>query len=222
MKMIGTVFFIFVIVCLQYTSGATSNQVQEISMGGRVVSLNYSMLSPSCANETLRLVSGLYDEIYSSLYQYHCSAKNETSGMCLVELFAQVPCENFETKCTNANGQFYTNQTRDDFSACYLISDGIDTTTLVSISNYPICAGASCNASEVENAFVETLSADATDGPMRDSISRACTIYNPLIENSSSTSNSCNRFIGGVITSNVIQFTLSIILTCSVINGNYV
>ena len=181
--MIRTVLYIFMASCLQYASGATRNQVQEISIGGRVVSLNYSMLSASCASETLRLVSATYIAVQTV---YNCEAKNETTGICSLDVYP----EGYEEKCKNAGGQFYTNQASEVLWKCYIQNSR--SITDVSISNYPMCAGASCNSSEVKTAFVETLSADASTGQIWSTLYTACSTFNPFLETSAS--GDCNLF----------------------------
>ena len=172
MKMIGTILYIF-IAWLRYVSVATATQTQEISLSGTVVSVDFSMLSASCANETLHLINNTYTLVQTS---YICSAKNDTVGVCSLDVYP----DEYESKCTIAGGQFYMNQTSEEFYKCFSYIDGVSSSLDFGISNYPICAGASCNFSEVKTAFYETLSADVYSGPISDSLSDACDLSGQL------------------------------------------
>ena len=182
MKMIGTILYIF-IAWLRYVSVATATQTQEILLRNSYVYVDYSMLSASCANETLHLISDMYELV---LTRTTCEG-NETGGVCSMDVYP----EEYETKCTDAGGQFYTNLTSMMSYSCF----DYDIMTDVALLSYPICAGASCNANEVKTAYNETLSVDAANGPISDSLSEACYLSDQLASTPASTSTQTQQIL---------------------------
>ena len=63
-----------------------------------------------------------------------------------------------------------------DFHRCLYHSNEIggDITTKISLTYYPICAGASCNVYELEAAVKETIAADLDDGVLGRQIRNIC------------------------------------------------
>jgi hypothetical protein len=184
MNTIGMVLYGFVIAfLLNDVSGEiiSDSQKQIVSiLNGHLLFLNYSMLSASCANESLQLISYTYD---INAYSHGCSAVNETEGA-ITECRLNIWTESYEKKCKKASGQFYTNQTEGLFYVCGNSNDEGITTFNIGISNYPFCAGISCNDSEVKAAFYETLSADAIRGPISSRLSSVCGSVTAQIETS--------------------------------------
>jgi hypothetical protein len=177
-----------IVACLQYLSGTTATQVQEVSFQGRLLLLNYSMLSASCANETLRLVNATYA---FSPPGYYCEEANPMEAMCLLSLSP----EEYGLNCENASGQFYLDQADFDPFQCTNVTDFRYSTFRVGVLNYPICAGVSCNLSELKTAVFATAMADGNNGPLRDSLYDGCDIEIP-IDGSSSPSGAYNRWNG--------------------------
>ena len=205
MKLFTRMYLTANIAYLQYVGGIPTTSVQSVTIQGNVLLLNFSLLSASCANETLHLVNETYDIGCIT----NCRAENRTMGNCYVECSS----DTYQTNCLQAGGQFYENQYEVEyggvFSKCFTTIDEKSSIVDVYISNYPICVGVSCNDSEVKTAFDTTVVADGLDGPIGDSVDNACDIAIPGLE--TTTSGGYNHFNGRVYSTIHCAFTILII-----------
>ena len=209
-------FFVVVMQYLLRHSSITRNS-NYWRAGGYVLLVNYSMLSASCANETLQLTHDTYPYFQKHLYESGHSCWGDSDGeinlttatTCAIQFDS--PLQAFKTNCTNAGGQYYKNQTSDDFFDCSTSYNGDKLYTVdMMVRNYPVCAGASCTVSEVKSAFDETIIADATRGPLGERLESICS-SNVFLPATSSTHNYFNS-------GDLICIPFLMMATCSFIN----
>ncbi len=177
--MIKKVCFV-VLACFQWMrySVATINIQQRPSAGGYYTLLvDFSMLSESCANETIDVISKSYSVGSGGFTGTSCYELNETYSKCdLIFVEYQSACE--------ANGGKYNSsiwaselENETIFYTCVSNSNGKFYTTDVSTRDYPFCTGISCTESEVRMAFDATILADANSGELRAIAENACRIH---------------------------------------------
>ena len=182
-----------VLACFQwlpYSAVATINIQQKPSARGYYTLLvDFSMLSESCANETIDLISKSY--AIGNGGGFSCSELNDTYSKCELGFYDN----EYQGACDANGGKFnssiWTPLGDTVFYTCVRNSNGKFYTTDVSTRDYPFCAGISCNESEIQMAYNATILADASSGELRALAERQCDI-NPFGK-----SIAYNRYDGG-------------------------
>ena len=131
------------------------------------------MLNASCDNETLKLIPDAYG--LPGPATFTCSEVNRTAKTCTINFASGNP--GFGKNCLDAGGNYYINQTSNNFYSCISNNEGELSTTDVMIVDYPICVGASCTDSDVILALDQTISADAKNGPLYVEIQMMCNLH---------------------------------------------
>ena len=126
-------------------------------------------LSASCASETEDLIDTVAD-IFVFSSSSICSPINKTARTCTIEVYTIVN----EFTCNISGGQFYDNYTEPNFSQCANIYNDYTLITDIGLLSYPICVGASCNASEVTLVLDRLILADVDYGQLDSHIAFIC------------------------------------------------
>ena len=171
--------FLIVWACVQLVPlSVDSRSIQQKPSSGEypynTLLVDFSMLSESCANETIDVIRKL--DLLS--YSWTCSGLNETHGGCELEYF---DVEDYQYSCNASSGKFYSDPNVGDESyhvcANLVINDDGEKVyrTNVTVANYPFCAGNSCNESEILMAYDAMLLAEGDTGQLRVFADRVCT-----------------------------------------------
>ena len=128
-------------------------------------------LSASCVNETEYLIDNV-DAIIQRVEFSRCSLGNQTLKTCEIKTLPDTFVD--EATCISSGGQFYDNYSEPNFYKCFNYNDGYTRITDIGLLYYPICVGASCNASEVESALDGLILADLDDGSLGSLIDFIC------------------------------------------------
>ncbi len=211
--MMTTKVFFVVLACFQLVrcAAVTVNIQQKPSSSSNddaydyTLLVDFSMLSESCANETIDVISKSYDLQRSG---YSCWGLNETFSTCKFGF----DVEEYQDGCNASSGEFYTNPNMGDESwfVCGSNVDGKQYQTDVIVTDYPFCAGISCNKSEIIMAYDAMILADAESGQLGQ-VYRSHCIF-PSRSPPTSTSIAYNRFTyGSIIYSMLAMFSCTIL-----------
>ena len=195
--------FTVVLACFQMMGCAATVNIQQIQSSGEypenTLLVNFSMLSESCANETIEAISKSYDLQY---YTSACWGTNETDGRC--ELGFDVV--DYQKGCNASSGKFFAglDMGNESLFVCRSNVDGKQYQIEVAATPYPFCAGISCNESEILMAYNAMLLADAQSGQLGEVIRSPCSFP--------STSIAYNRYTYGSIIYSMLAIFSSTIL----------
>jgi hypothetical protein len=171
--------------------------------------VDFSMLSESCANETIDVIRKLDLLPYS----WTCSGLNETHGGCELEYFG---VEDYQYSCNASSGKFYSDSNVGDelYHLCvsFVINDDGEKVywTNVTVAHYPFCAGSSCNKSEILMAYDAMLRAEGVTGQLQELSDRVCTFIPVWLP----TSIAYNRYTyGSIIYSTLAMVYIVVLLT---------
>lgn len=124
-------------------------------------------LSASCASETVDLIDDMVDIIGGGI-SYICSYVNETANTCEIR-----GPGNFIDFCIKG-GQVYDKYTNPNFYRCIKNNNADVVITDISLADYPICVGASCNASVFKSLVDGIILAELDNGLLGSSIENIC------------------------------------------------
>ena len=210
--MINNVFLI-VWACFQLVPCAATVNIQQKPSSGEypynTLVVDFSMLSESCANETIDVIRKSYDLQH---YTSACWGTNETDGRC--ELGFDVV--DYQKGCNASSGEFYAGLDvgNESLFVCGSNVDGKQYQREVAAIQYPFCAGISCNESEILMAYDAMLSADAQSGQLGEAYSSHCSFpsLSPPTSTPPSTSIAYNRYNGGSVMYIMLAMFSSILL----------
>ena len=170
--MFGNVLY-FVISCWLYVSCAATLKGQHVPIDRNLQLVDFSMLSETCANETQN-ITGELNEIFSPSGYWDCIEGNTTGWICQLNANTY----RIEMDCTDLGGQAHENFTQPDYYRC--INENTGDNIRFGVISYPICTGLSCNETEAESVFDETISADLSYGSFGSPIQILCNSSIPL------------------------------------------
>lgn len=192
--MIGRVVHVGILSCWLYVScasGLEGQQVLPIDRNLQQLFVNFSTVpvSETCANETQNVLNALPERGIS----WDCNVKSNTTEAWICSMrYERVVFNLAEADCANAGGQIKENFTNPNYFKCMNENSGDNIN--FSILYHPICAGVSCNETEVESVF-HAVTAAKLNTSFAYSIQYLCNIPTPL-----STSYNYNGIMKYVIT----------------------
>ena len=198
--------FVVVVACIHLVNCAATIAIRQNTSSGEypedTLLVDFSMISESCANETIDLISKSYDLLFSS---NSCAVTNDTDYIC--EIFFGV--ENYRNGCNASGGEFYSGLYLRDPALTRCTSNISGTTIKRELTmNYPFCAGTSCNGSEIVMAYTAMISADRESGHLNEVWTNGCSY--PYIV----TSNAYNSHIAvGIIYVTLAMFSIVMLLS---------
>ena len=201
--------FVVVVACIHLVNCFATIAIRQKTSAGEypedTLLVDFSMISESCANETIYLISASYE--YGSITT--CSSLNDTYSRCDINIFS----EQYQNDCNTRGGLFYSDTELDDEPKICLYIYGEEKTHQreVFATNYPFCASTSCNESEILLAYNATMLADSESGQLGLTYSVQCNFFSLM----SATSNTYRSYIavGGIIYVTLAMFSSVMLLS---------